>query len=144
MKECRKQSNRKENGGNIRRKKIKHTSIEQKINWRLSLKKMADSIRKFWKGKGNTGKVSIPLSLSWGWESQILKESSQIPQEGGSTLERPGLTRKDSISGSRWRSVSSQRAPLSPAVSSTSLVGVILMLPEGQQIALPHAKWSSW
>lgn len=32
MKEGRKQSNRKENGGYIRRKKIKYASIEQKIN----------------------------------------------------------------------------------------------------------------
>ena len=32
MKERRKQSSRKENGGNIRRKKIKYASIEQKIN----------------------------------------------------------------------------------------------------------------
>ena len=30
--EIRKQSNRKENGDNIRRKKIKYASIEQKIN----------------------------------------------------------------------------------------------------------------
>ena len=144
MKECRKQSNRKENGGNIRRKKIKHTSMEQKINWRLSLKKMADSIRKFWKGKGNTGKVSIPLSLSWGWESQILKESSQIPQEGGSILDRLGLTHKECIWETKWQDFSSQRMPLSPAVSSTVFAGVILTHPEGQQIALPEAKWFSW
>ena len=59
-------------------------------------------------------------------------------------LDRPGLTRRDCISGTRWQGVSSPWVPQSPAVSSTLFVGVILTRPEGQQVAFPDAKWFSW
>ena len=130
------------NRDNNVRNKIKYTYVKQKINRRLNLKKLEVSVKKLRMSNGNIENVFIPPSHSQGWVTQILTKSSWLPQECGTSW-KTGFDWQTVYQG--WDGKTSPSASPCHLLSSwPCLLGIILMHPEEQQIALPDAEWFSW